>query len=191
MPIFNNEVTFIHIPKCGGTSIEAFLLSLGWKMSLFNSTGSILINGHTPQHCTYRELTELNLVGERVFTVIRPDLDRCISEYFYIQRVRPDVKRLFNDFEEFLDLFLDRRNTLLFDHHNLPAREFIINGRGEIEPSIEVINFFDVAHIESFLQVKGLSAFHEMRSERTPAFRLSEEHKQRIQQYFSDHDHQP
>ena len=45
MPIFNNEITFIHIPKSGGTTIERFLQSKGYKMSLFTSTGSIFING--------------------------------------------------------------------------------------------------------------------------------------------------
>jgi hypothetical protein len=191
MPIFNNDLTFIHIPKCGGTSIESFLVSLGWKMSLFTATGSVFINGHTPQHCTYRELTELNLIGERVFTVVRPDLDRCVSEYFYIQRHRPDLKRLFDSFDGFLDLFLDGRNTLLFDYHNLPAREFIIDRDGKIDPSIEVIDFYDVDRIESFLQVRGLTAFHEMRSDRTPGFTPNQEQQERIRQYFSKYDHQP
>ena len=191
MPIFNNNLTFIHIPKCGGTSIEVFLQSLGWKMSLFTATESVFINGHTPQHCTYRELAELNLVGDRVFTVVRSDLDRCVSEYFYIKRHRPNVKRLFDSFDGFLDLFLDKRNTLLFDYHNVPTREFIINRQGNIEPSIEIIDFFDIARIESFLDVKGLTAFHEMRSARTLAFSLSKKQEQRIQKYFNDYDHQP
>ena len=191
MPIFNNDLTFIHIPKCGGTSIEAFLLSLGWKMSLFTSTGSIFINGHTPQHCTYRELAELNLIGERVFTVVRPDLDRCVSAYFYIQRHRPDLNRLFDSFDGYLDLFLDSRNALLFDYHNLPAREFIMDRDGNIDPSIEVIDFFDIPRIESFLHVKGLAAFHEMRSDRTSEFMISKAQEERILQYFKEYDHKP
>jgi hypothetical protein len=91
MPIFNNEITFIHIPKCGGTSIEKFLQHNGYKMKLFTSTGSIFINGHTPQHCTFKELEELNLLTDKVFTIIRPEIDRVVSEYFYIKNNRPDL----------------------------------------------------------------------------------------------------
>lgn len=189
MPIFNDEITFIHIPKCGGTSVEALLQSLGWKMSLFTATGSVFINGHTPQHCTYRELEELNLVTKRVFTIVRPDVDRCISEYFHIQRHRPDLKGLFNGFDQFLDLFLDKRNKLLFDHHNLPVREFILNKQGDIEPSIEIIDFYNVQRIESFLGVKGLTEFHVMRSERPAGFQLSILQQERIIDYFNRYDH--
>lgn len=188
MPIFNDDITFIHIPKCGGTSIETFLQALGWKMSLFTSTGSVFINGHTPQHATYRELVELNLVTGRIFTVVRPDVDRCVSEYFYIHEHRPDLKTLFEGFDSFLDVFLDRRNALVFDYHNLPAREFLVNKSGRLEPSIEIINFFDIDRIESFLGVKGLRHFHVMKSVREPGFKLSEEQVQRISAYFSDHD---
>ena len=189
MPIFNQDITFIHIPKCGGTSIEAFLQSLGWKMSLFTSTGSVFINGHTPQHCTYRELDELNMLTDRVFTVIRSDVDRCISEYFYIQCHRPDLQALFKGFDQFLDLYLDKRNVLLFDHHNLPVREYIINKQGEIASSIEIIDFFDVARIESFLGVTGLSEFHVMRSDRPSGFHLSMIQQERIIDYFNRYDH--
>ena len=34
MPIFNNELTFIHIPKTGGQSIERLLMDNGYKMNL-------------------------------------------------------------------------------------------------------------------------------------------------------------
>lgn len=189
MPIFNNDITFIHIPKCGGTSVEAFVQSLDWKMSLFTDTGSVFINGHTPQHCTYRELEELNLVTKRVFAIVRSDVDRCISEYFYIQRHRPDLNALFNGFDQFLNVFLDKRNTLLFDNHNLPVREYIINKHGDIEPSIEIINFFDVARIESFIGVSGLSDFHAMQSDRPSGFHLSLPQQERIIDYFNRYDH--
>jgi hypothetical protein len=189
MPIFNNDVTFLHIPKSGGSSVEAFLQSLGWKMSLHNTTGSISINGHSPQHCTLRELEDLNLVTKRVFTIVRSEVDRCISEYFYISRYRHDLKKLFNGFDQFLDLFLDKRNTLLFDHHNLPVREFLLNKHGRIEPSVEIINFFDVARIESFLGVSGLSDFHELRSDKPSGFHLSLLQQERIIDYFNHYDH--
>jgi hypothetical protein len=162
MPIFNNEITFIHIPKSGGTTIERFLQSKGYKMSLFTSTGSILINGHTPQHCTYRELNELNLITDKVFTIVRNEVDRTISEYKYVKNMRPDISSKFNNFDEFLDLFLNKDNSLMFDFHNLSNKEFLVDETGYINDKIEVIDFFDIKKIESYLGINGLSNFHEM-----------------------------
>jgi hypothetical protein len=161
MPIFNNEITFIHIPKCGGTSIEKFLQQNGYKMKLFTSTGSIFINGHTPQHCTFKELEELNLLTDKVFTIIRPEIDRVVSEYFYIKNNRPDLKILFNSFDEFLDLFLDEKNYILFDYHNVPNKEFLLNKDGIIDKKIKIFDFFDIESIEEYLGIFGLNKFHE------------------------------
>jgi hypothetical protein len=74
MPIFNNEYTFIHIPKCGGTSIEDFLIHNGYSVKLLKSKGHkpIYINGHTPQHCTFSELEQLGLLTDKIFTVAVP-----------------------------------------------------------------------------------------------------------------------
>ena len=78
---------------------------------------------------------------------------------------------------------------LLFDHHNLPVREFILNKHGEIASSIEIIDFFDIARIESYLGVSGLSAFHVMRSDRLSGFHLSMIQQERIIDYFNGYDH--
>ena len=163
MPIFNNDITFIHIPKCGGTSVERLLIEHGFKMSLFTSTGSILINGHTPQHCTYRELKELNLLTDKIFTIVRDEKERVLSEYFYILAQRPDLKKLFNSFDEFLDLFLDKNNVLLFDHHNLSNHEFLVNHEGIIDRRIRIFKFFDYKNIEDYLGLTGLNEIHEMK----------------------------
>ena len=164
MPIFNNEITFIHIPKSGGTTIERFLQSKGYKMSLFTSTGSIFINGHTPQHCTYRELDELNLLTDKIFTIVRPECERALSEYFYILEKRPDLKDLFTDFDSFLELFLDKKNSLLFDNHNLSNKDFLMNSKNEIDGDIKIFDFFEIKKIENFLNIKGLNNFHELRT---------------------------
>lgn len=163
MPIFNNEITFIHIPKSGGTSVERFMEKKGFKMSLFTSTGSVYINGHSPQHCTFRELTELNLLTDKIFTIIRDEKERVLSEYFYILSYRPDLRKIINSFDDFLDLFLDKENALLFDNHNLSNHEFLINHEGNIDPRITIFSFFDYRKIEDFLGIKGLNEYHEMK----------------------------
>jgi hypothetical protein len=182
MPIFNNEITFIHIPKSGGTTIERFLQSKGYKMSLFTSTGSIFINGHTPQHCTYRELNELNLITDKVFTIVRNEVDRTISEYKYVKNMRPDISSKFNNFDEFLDLFLNKDNSLMFDFHNLSNKEFLVDETGYINDKIEVIDFFDIKKIEDYLGINGLSNFHEMSF--VDDIEISEIQIQRIKDYY-------
>ena len=182
MPIFNNEITFIHIPKSGGTTIEKFLQSKGYKMSLFTSTGSIFINGHTPQHCTYRELNELNLLTDKMFTIVRPETERVLSEYFYILEKRPDLKKLFTDFDSFLELFLDEKNSLLFDNHNLSNNDFLINSDGLIDERIKIFDFFDIRGLEEYLGITGLNSIHEMKTIKKNI--LTNEHVNKIKKSY-------
>jgi hypothetical protein len=185
MPIFNNEITFIHIPKCGGTSVEEFMLKNNYKMSLFTSTGSIFINAHTPQHCTYKELKELGLLTRKVFTIVRPEMDRVVSEYFYILEKRPDLKRLFNNFDEFLELFLNKENSNLFDNHNLSNSEFLINETGEIDNNIKIFNFFDKEGIEEYLGLSGLDNFHCNKTDSSKKLNiLKEKHIEKIKEFY-------
>ena len=183
MPIFDNEFTFIHIPKCGGTTIEKFLVDKGYNMSLFTSSGSIFINGHTPQHCTYLELKELGLVTDKIFTIIRPEMERVVSEYFYILENRPDIKELFNGFDGFLDIFLDKKNNLIFDNHNLSNLDFLINEEGRIDQSIKIFDFFNYEEIEDYIGIKGLNRVHEMKSVKNN-FNLNESQIKKINEFY-------
>lgn len=186
MPIFNNEITFIHIPKTGGTSIEKFLQSKGYKMTMWVPNPSVLINGHTPQHSTYKELESLNLLTDKIFTVVRPEAERCVSEYYYLKKWKTKASGLFTNFDEFLDLFLNKDNYQLFDYHNMPNKDFITNKLGEIDNRIKIIDFFNIKEIEDYLQESGLSNFHELKSSEGVPFQLllSSEQHQRILDFY-------
>jgi hypothetical protein len=183
MPIFNDEITFIHIPKCGGTSIENFLVDNNFNMSLFTSSGSVFINGHSPQHCTYNELERLNLLTDKIFAIIRPEVDRVVSEYFYILENRLDLSRLFKSFDEFLDLFLDYNNTILFDNHNLSNKEFLVNEFGVIDEKIKIFDFFNTEEIEDYLKLKGLDKIHKMQSKNKKHI-LENHHIEKIKKFY-------
>ena len=184
MPIFNNEITFIHIPKSGGSSIEKFLQINKYKMDLFSSDGTIFINQHSPQHCTYRELEELGLLTDKVFTVVRPEIDRVVSEYFYIKNFRDDLNKLFKNFDEFLDMFLDKNNYLLFDQHNLSNKEFLINKSGVIDEKIKIFDFFDIKSIEKYLGISGLSNIHEFKTKKSDIIKTH--HIEKINKFYND-----
>lgn len=182
MPIFNQEYTFIHIPKTGGTSVEAFLMDQGYEMKLFTGKGDIFINGHSPQHCTYQELQKLGLLTGKVFTILRSEVDRVVSEYFYLQRFRPDINHLYDNFDGFLDVFLDKNNFLLFDQHNLSNQEFIVGEDGKTDPRLYTFDFFDVDAIEAFLNLKGLGEYHHLQTEKSDI--LKPHHEERIRLFY-------
>ncbi|MCC6932291.1 MAG: hypothetical protein IT292_03445 [Deltaproteobacteria bacterium] len=141
-----------------GLPIEKLLEVREETISLYTDSGAALINGHTPQHVTSRELEDLGFVTDelRIFTIIRSPIDRVISEYFYLLKKRPDLNTLFSSFDE----FLDNKNNNLFDNHNLSSGEFLVNHAGLIEQRIEIVNFFDIAKLESFIGLEGLKEFH-------------------------------
>ncbi len=182
MPIFGNEYTFIHIPKSGGSSIEKFMQDKGFEMKLFTDSGAIFINGHTPQHCTYQELKLLGLLTGKVFTIVRPEIERVLSEFFYIRAHRPDLDELFVDFDEFLNLFLNKENYLLFDYHNLSNRAFITDESGKIDPDLHIFSFYDIDGLENFLGLKGLCHYHHLKTEKVDL--LTEDHIARIKEFY-------
>ncbi len=189
MPIcIFSQIVFIHIPKCGGSSVEQFLLSKGEKLALYNSNPwkkSVFVNGHTLQHCTYRELESRDLIKKnfQIFTIIRNPIDRTISEYFYIQAYRPDLLKYFKTFDEFLNVFLSKYNTTLFDNHNISSFDFLINKEGKIDEKIKIFQFFETEKIEEFLGQSGLSNFHELKTNKNN-FTLNENQKIKIVNYF-------
>ena len=182
-PILYEDLTFIHIPKCGGTSISNFLKSLNLKRKIVAENYNITT--HSPNHLTYQELEELNLLSDNIFTIIRSNIDRTISEYFYIQKYRQDLSSLFNNFDEFLNLFLDKNNTSLFDFHNLSNKEFLIDKSGKVNTDIKIFNYFDIYSIERYLGITGLNQFHKLKTEKND-FQLSGIQLNKIKTFFGD-----
>merc|ERR1711907_176565 len=79
--VYTDKFLYIHIPKCGGTSIEVAL-----KATKYHN-GYGVQNGIALQHLTYDEY--VNSMGmkfrkDRIsFTTIRHPYKRCISEYYW------------------------------------------------------------------------------------------------------------
>lgn len=186
MPIFNKEITFIHIPKTGGTSIEKFLFTNGYSVSMLTQKIDFIpINGHSPQHCTYLELRELGLITEKIFTIVRPEVDRTVSEFFYVKKYRKDISSLFNNFDEFLDIFLDKNNRSLFDFHNVSNLNFLKNEKGEIDSSIKIFNYFETSSIEEYLGIYGLEKYKLLKT-RKGKFSLNRDQIERIEKFFEN-----
>lgn len=144
MPLFfRHRLLFIHIPKCGGDTVNYGLRAAGDKPFLFVANGSVMVNGHTPQHMVWRELKKAGWSGKtgfRVAALVRHPVDRVLSEFRYIHVKRPDLVPFATDPSRFLDAFLssDRETSVRFDNHNLGLLDFLRDRDGEIDPTIHI-----------------------------------------------------
>ncbi|WP_068110348.1 sulfotransferase family 2 domain-containing protein [Tropicimonas marinistellae] len=149
MPILkhgNRLILFIHIPKTGGTSVEAYMRQKG-PLSLYHPD---LIDGlaTTPQHLhagMMDSLFDADFFDAR-FAVLRDPLDRLVSEFRWRARV-PDPKyarfglrdlsrrgrflirgkKRFLTFDEWVAYLLDRypADPFIYGNHLRPQHEFL------------------------------------------------------------------
>lgn len=125
------RVLFIHIPKAGGTSIEAWMKDIA-PLRLF-SIGVPLASRCTPQHLRAQDIRAL--LGENYFdlmiTVVRNPYDRIASEYrMQTEIARQGFWKSAIDFSPWLETHLTRQMTERFhlDNHLRPQWEFLGKG---------------------------------------------------------------
>lgn len=159
MPLFlKNRLLFIHIPKCGGDSITFHMRNNGDEPFLFVADGAVMVNGHTPQHMTWKELLRCGWKSPsdfRIAATVRHPVDRVISEYHYTRIYRPDLVDLDKSPKAFLDEFLRAQPEVRarYDNHNLGLVEFLSDITGEVSQSIEV---FTIHQMDELITSLGL-----------------------------------
>ncbi len=135
---------FIHIPKCGGTSIEDVI----WPEP--RTTGDLWMGFTGKYHNKYQTggLQHLHAfhvmqeVGKEIFntyfkfTVTRNPWDKAISQYFYMQK-RPDLREFVgmkedDSFAQYLDL-IKKKNHVQWE----PQTHFLFDEDGH-----ELIDFY-------------------------------------------------
>ena len=85
MPLFKKdceEILFVHIPKSGGSSIEAFFKRQGYEM-FFRNKGKLEGTSCSAQHFHAKMFEELfnGASFDYSFTIVRDPLERMFSEY--------------------------------------------------------------------------------------------------------------
>jgi hypothetical protein len=131
MPIFSNQneyILFIHIPKCGGSSIEKVLKKHSQHMFLFYADEKHEFPCN-PQHFQYNLLRHLTPKVDVTpsFAIVRHPLLRIISEYKYKQRLlnkkgKPSgtiAKEISNYFKDY------SFDPYIHDNHIRPQIEFV------------------------------------------------------------------
>ena len=134
----HRKFIFLHIPKCGGTSIESVFGS--WRN---NHSKDYFYLGKNRQHFLLNEILDEypKCSNYFKFAFIRNPFSRIVSEYNYILLNSKDLKNLsFKDFILNLENYL---NNTAYEYHNLSLCDYLLNKEGEL-----VVDF--VGRLENF-----------------------------------------
>lgn len=134
----HRKFIFLHIPKCGGTSIESFFGS--WRNK---HSKDYFYLGKNRQHFLLNEILDQypKCSNYFKFAFIRNPFSRIVSEYNYILSNSKDLKKLpFKDFVLNLENYL---NNTAYEYHNLSLCDYLLNKEGEL-----VVDF--VGRLENF-----------------------------------------
>lgn len=145
MPFFrNSNVLLIHIPKCGGSSLENYFIDTYQKkwtiQTLFCRTANLTMNGHSLQHCIYselydfREYFELDFNTLTIITAVRNPYHRVISDMFFFGIL--DVNDTPEVVEKKMKEFIESPSA--YDNHKLPQIDYLLH-EGKIDPKIKIL----------------------------------------------------
>ena len=152
MPYYKEKnLLFIHIPKTGGTVIEAEIKKK-YKQTLYSGyINNILespFNKFSLQHqfyttiYKYQNKLDVNFNNIKIFTVVRNPYDRIISDLFWWKRKKkyPEFKINYNDTEEIYNFiknnYLNRDDL---DNHNQPQYKFITDENLNLISNIKIL----------------------------------------------------
>ena len=146
MPYFKNDnvnILFIHIPKTGGTSIEAyfsnkFSIPLD-ESSLYDKTPTYEQFKTSPQHMTLRTIIhntsfKINFNHIKIMTCVRNPYERLVSDLFYFDLIKETTtpSKVYTIILDYLT------KNLLYDNHSLPQYMFLVNNKNEINKLIDI-----------------------------------------------------
>ena len=148
--IGNSKILFIHIPKCAGTSFSKALY------------GKQILHTTAKQFKKYFPGSFEKLFK---FTIIRSPIERTISAYNFIKSsgskdVSIDYKiiyesKAFDNFENFVTIFLSKKENLYIDNIFRPQIDFIFENNKLI---VDYIGLMDnIEEVSKILKSKGIS----------------------------------
>lgn len=169
MPINRNpNLVFVHIPKCGGTSIEKLLgmsgienyytkLGIGKKTPLKNVSFASnseyeLARIRNLQHLTLKQIScslEPEFVESAfVFSVVRNPYTRIVSEYYHClnggNRIASSFKNICSSFDEFVATQLDLpepERIEKYDGHLETQASYLLNSAGNLDDLDTIYRF--------------------------------------------------
>jgi hypothetical protein len=146
MPYYKNIHTlFIHIPKTGGSSLEAYLRRKSPE-TLFNRGGNPRLptkdlQKYSLQHQTYLTIYQQQRLLEvpfndtlKVITIVRNPYHRTISDLFWYKLINKTV----TDKVRIFDIMKNYIHKDNYDNHNTPQYKYITNENGELYKDITI-----------------------------------------------------
>ena len=129
-----HKCIFIHIPKCGGTSIERAFKINPVKFNLNTLTGRSrgINNFQWLQHTTLKEMQinfKINTKDFFTFTCVRNPWSRSVSSFFYEHRFNSKLTCFKNFIKK--PTYANNQHALsqyeyIIDHKNCPSVDFIM-----------------------------------------------------------------
>lgn len=184
MIIEKAKLIFIHIPKTGGTTFELYLsyfydVPLD-KTTLFSSNNDT-INGHSLQHCTYKELKAYlkeqnkDINDYKIISFIRNPFHRILSELLCFHRIEYyDSAEVAHD--TIVHMMTDKNPPLVrgyysnYDNHLISQWSFLTDEKGQLPSNLSL---FDMNDIDTIMPSIGFPTFAKAR-------RIHVTHKGRI-----------
>ena len=135
-----HKFIFIHIPKCGGTSVEhAMLLAHGlpeeriskWNLTEQEKTAYRLYYKYGGIDVQHKKIDQYNSEYEKsyfTFTFVRNPWERFLSEYFYIKKHNGCKCSDFeNSFPSFKHFAFNKGISCCWYSHDFPQIDFVLN----------------------------------------------------------------
>jgi hypothetical protein len=152
MPYFNNNninILFIHIPKTGGTSLEAYfskkydvVLDNKTLFDFFDSENQKSKNIYTTlQHMTYqtimmhKEFFNIKMDNLEIITIVRNPYERIISDLFWCKKININSTK-----EEVYHIILEYLYDNNLDNHNIPQYLFLTDNNKRLIPNIKILH---------------------------------------------------
>ncbi|MGE6417934.1 sulfotransferase family 2 domain-containing protein [Alteromonas macleodii] len=182
------KVLFIHIPKCGGSSLEREFGIRGWS-ELFSIRG---MNAKyldfikcTPQHMHYELLGKVFNFDNfnNIITVVRNPVSRFRSEYYW--QLKKEITNL--DPKSWIEDTFDKYqgDNFIYDNHIRPQCEFVFEGvtvfKLENDGINSAISFLDSTKPKENFFKKILSGSHSKKLKETVK-------KSEIDEVFFEHE---
>jgi len=130
LPLYTKDgrsVFYVHVPKTGGTAIEAFFGQNGFRVEYFDAGGPQSLNPYrrcAPQHMHAAQIMTLLRPAkfDYLFMTVREPLRRVISEYKMLVRTVSDAPPLTQWFDVISKQYLE--DNYVAENHIRPQSEF-------------------------------------------------------------------
>lgn len=142
---------FIHIPKCGGSSIKKILSDINDKEKI-----------HSKLQDDFNKIKEKNLDFKKyfVFSMLRNPWDRVVSYYYFYKDIIKTEEKVSlyakkYDFNDWLKIIYENKNDYYFIHENY-LDYLTINGEIYIDYLMNFYNFEeDCNYLKKILKIKS------------------------------------